>query len=132
MLITVGLVVQLNHPPGAACKRSTLFTRDFTVVNVTGQHWVKIAYCKCKTHEAGNRRVDQIFRQRWMLATWNTPRTAFTFNLLNTFHVLNLQSKCNLFDFYQSVRRQTNNSDLDHLPVCMVMVQIRSSLLTCV
>jgi hypothetical protein len=65
--------------------------------------------------------IMQLFRQRWLPATWNAPRTVFTFEFLNTFHLLNLQSKCNLYDYYHATLRQTNNADLQHQPVCPVL-----------
>jgi hypothetical protein len=115
-------MVQLNHSTATSCKSLALFTRGFIEVDVTGQHQVRIAYCECKTHEARNGRVDQIFCQHWIPAMWNTPWTAFTFKLLNSFRILNLQSKSNLFDFYQTICCQTNNGNLDHLPVHVVKI----------
>jgi hypothetical protein len=116
-LAKAGLIIQLNHGRNSLCASPSPFLRDFTVVHVNGQHDVKISYCGCKTHIKGNGRVEQLLRQHWMPATWRAPRTVFTFQLLNTFHLLNLQAKCNLYDFYNMIVRQTNNDDLAHLPV---------------
>jgi hypothetical protein len=116
-LAAEGLVIQLNHSSRSTCAHPQRFLREFTVVHEEGQEVVNIAYCGCKTHIAGNSRVNQIFRMRWLPATWNAPRTAFTFGYLNHFHLLNLQAKCTLFDFYQATLRVRNNGDLIPQPV---------------
>lgn len=112
-----GLVVQLNHASHSVCRRPFLFPRPFTVVHGRGQDIIRIAYCDCKTHIAGNSRVNQLMRHRLLPATWNSPCTAITFDFLQRFHLLNFQSKCNLFDFYNATLRLQNNADLFHQPV---------------
>lgn len=42
-------------------------------------------------------------------ATTVTPRTVFTTDFLNTFHLLTLQGKLSLYDYYQSIVRLTDN-----------------------
>jgi hypothetical protein len=114
-LMELGLVVQLNHRQGD-CSYSLLQACDFTVYDVNGVHTIKMAYCGCRQDTA----ISQIFRQRWFPATWKQPRTAFSFGLLKLFHIVNLQSKCNMYDFYRSILRLTNNSGVYHLPVSRV------------
>jgi hypothetical protein len=114
-LATLGLVVQLNHCRGG-CKQAVHHT-PFTVYHTNGVHYINVSYCACQVHLAQNSRIGQIFRQRWLPATWKRPRTAFTFDCLNTFHLLNLQSKCNMFDYYCALLRITDNGDLRSQPV---------------
>lgn len=37
------------------------------------------------------------------------PRTAFTLDLLNTFHLITLQGKLSVYDFYRAIDRKSNN-----------------------
>ena len=37
------------------------------------------------------------------------PQTAFTFEMLDTFHLLTLQSKISAYDYYSSLENKTNN-----------------------
>ncbi|GBE89394.1 hypothetical protein SCP_1600550 [Sparassis crispa] len=41
------------------------------------------------------------------------PRTAFTFDYLNTFHLLTLQGKLNLYDYYKAILRKMDNTGLE-------------------
>jgi hypothetical protein len=115
-LAKLGLVVQLNHRRGV-CSNATIQTRGFTVYHTNGVHYISLSYCACQTHLAENSRVGQIFRQRWLPVTWKHPRTAFTFDCLNSFHLLNLQSKCNMYDYYSALLRLTDNGDIKDQPV---------------
>jgi hypothetical protein len=110
-LSDLGLVIQLNHR-GSSCSRPDLWKRDFTIVHVNAVHSVKIAYCRCRSHELGNSNLNQLFRERWFPASWTSPRTVFTFEFLNAFHIDNLQSKISLYDYYLSLLRRTNNAGL--------------------
>ena len=46
---------------------------------------------------------------RWYPASFNRPRTAFTFDLLETYHKVTLQGKLNLYDFYLAIMQKTDN-----------------------
>lgn len=114
----LGLIVQLNHRRGACPSRSTS-THVLTVYDTNGDHQVRVSYCDCShaSTESGNTRVDQLFAQKWFPATWTQPRTVFTFGVLQQFHILNLQSKCNMYDFYRSLLRIRNNAGIENQPV---------------
>jgi hypothetical protein len=116
-LMRLGLVVQLNHRRGPC--PNPLPPVLFTVYDINGVQSVHVQYCGCDqfASRSGNARLDQIFAQQWFPATWKQPRTVFTFAVLHFFHVLNLQSKCNMFDFYRTILRIQNNAGLDHQPV---------------
>jgi hypothetical protein len=117
-LIDLGLVVQLNHRRGS-CPKRVNSTTVFTVYDTNGCHNVRINYCGCarSLSDTGNTRLDQIFAQRWFPATWKRPQTVFTFNLLQTFHILNLQSKCNMYDYYHTILRRQDNAGISYQPV---------------
>jgi hypothetical protein len=117
-LMDLGLVVQLNHCLGSCPVRETA-TVVLNVYDINGCHQVRVNYCGCarSISESGNSKLDQIFAQQWFPATWKQPRTVFTFRLLRQFHIINLQSKCNMFDYYQSIVRMRNNAGTKYQPV---------------
>jgi CxC2 like cysteine cluster associated with KDZ transposases len=80
-----------------------------------GVHRVTVDFCDC-THYTFHRRM-QLLRARWFPATVTRPKTAFTFDVLNTFHELLLQSKTTLYDFYHFILRRTDNLQLGQYTV---------------
>lgn len=46
---------------------------------------------------------------RWYPASFDRPRTAFSFDLLETYHKLTLQGKLNLYDFYLAIMQKSDN-----------------------
>ena len=51
----------------------------------------------------------QLLRMRWYPASFHRPKTAFTFDLLETYHKVTLQGKLNLYDFYHAIMHKTDN-----------------------
>ncbi|EIN08641.1 hypothetical protein PUNSTDRAFT_68926, partial [Punctularia strigosozonata HHB-11173 SS5] len=103
-----GLVVQLGHRPGETCSSPIPAHSKFTVVHSNGPHVVKLLFCGCTA-------VDQdiqLLRTKWMPATWQSPRTAITFDYLKTFHLLSLTAKTSLWDYYQVVQFKGDNAGL--------------------
>ncbi|KAH8103218.1 hypothetical protein DFH11DRAFT_1692670 [Phellopilus nigrolimitatus] len=66
------------------------------------------AFDMCSCGEASLPFV-QLLRAGLFPATIDRPRTAFTFDMLDTFHELTLQGKTNAYDFYKSTLRRTDN-----------------------
>jgi hypothetical protein len=120
-LASLGLVVQLNHRNGQ-CPHNESPTTLFMVYDTNGCHQVQVRYCTCSRSKtnSGHNRVEQLFAQRWFPATWQRPWTVFTFNLLQMFHLLNLQSKCNMYDFYHTILCRQDNAGITHIPVILV------------
>lgn len=46
---------------------------------------------------------------RWYPASFNRPRTAFSFDILDTYHKVTLQGKLNLYDFYLAIMQKSDN-----------------------
>jgi CxC2 like cysteine cluster associated with KDZ transposases len=46
---------------------------------------------------------------KWYPASFDRPMTAFTFDLLDTYHKITLQGKHNLYDFYASIIQKSDN-----------------------
>lgn len=92
--------------------------KSFTVVHLTGIHSIHLCYCGCRG--APERRI-QLLRLGWFPASLKSPETAFTFDLLNTFHILNLQSKIALFDFWNAIRHKTDNVGTKDIKVILLL-----------
>ncbi|KAI0746139.1 hypothetical protein C8Q76DRAFT_604722, partial [Earliella scabrosa] len=52
----------------------------------------------------------QLIALGWFPATMDRPATVFTFRLLKTFQELNFQGKTNLYDYWKTIERITDNS----------------------
>lgn len=105
-LQNIGLEIQLGHDDGTDCAAPVAKSIDFEVLDISGQHTVTISFCGCPG--APHPRV-QLLRAQWFPASMSRPNSAFTFDVLNTFQLLNLQGKISAYDFYQSLMHKTDN-----------------------
>ncbi|KAK7017104.1 hypothetical protein VNI00_018673 [Paramarasmius palmivorus] len=104
------LVIQLGHPVGVKCKGRLVPRSGFVVVDVEGVQEVTLQYCGCQRSEEVGREWQQLMRFRLFPATVEEPHTAFTFRVLNHFHVLTLKGKVTLYDFYAALESLTDGS----------------------
>jgi len=91
--------------------------QNFIVFDTSGAHPVNIAYCNCYPLSQPIDCRVQLLRKQWFPATLVRPQTVFSFDCLDTFHELTLQGKGNLFDFYHTILRKTDNAGLYKLIV---------------
>ena len=112
----LGLCIQLGHD-GPNCPSPGPIHFDFVVVDTSGVHVVNLRYCNCHSVIGASLDRVQLLRFQWFPATVLRPRTAFTFDVLDTFHIVTLQGKLAAFDFYRSLLYKTDNSGLHHLKV---------------
>ena len=110
-LCSLGLQVQLGHD-GLPCLRPSPGPKGFIVFDVSGAHSVNIDYCDCIESDLTIDKRTQLLRKKWFPATTARPHTVFTFDFLSTFHELTLQGKGNLFDFYHTILRKTDNANI--------------------
>lgn len=113
----LGLIVQLGHH-GGSCPIPGDSRSDFTVVHTNGVHNVNIRFCGCSSSYGASHSRVQLLRVSWLPASLDLPRTAFTFDCLDTFHVLNLQSKISTYDYYLSVAHISDNIGTSEQKVC--------------
>jgi hypothetical protein len=102
--------VQLGHG-GSPCSCPSPGPPGFMVFDTLGVHSINIDYCECPNDSVPDRRT-QLLRQGWFPATFTRPNSVFTFDCLDTFHELSLQGKGNLYDFYHSLLRKTDNTNI--------------------
>ncbi|KAL5487741.1 hypothetical protein ACEPAI_5849 [Sanghuangporus weigelae] len=105
-LKSLGYCIQLGHY-GQSCVTPSLGHTDFIVMYMTGFHNVDVDFCHCGEFVPYH---IQLLRSRLFSASRKWPRTAFTFDVLDLFHELTLQSKITAHDFYLSMLRRTDNS----------------------
>jgi len=55
----------------------------------------------------------QLLRFGWFPATFERPKTAFTFDLLKLFHKVTLQGKTTLYDFYMAIIQLSDSLEID-------------------
>ena len=102
--------VQLGHPVGKSCCRPQYFSKgEFIVIHNNGIHVVSLAFCGCETAATYS---QQLLRIRWLPATSDRPRTAATFQVLEEFQLLSLESKLSSYDFYNALARRSDNTGL--------------------
>lgn len=80
------------------------------VFDLSGAHRLVVRYCHCGPFTPKN---IQLLRARWFPATIERPSTAFNFDLLDFFHKLQNQSKCNPYDFYHTLIQRTDAAGLN-------------------
>ncbi|KAJ7724933.1 hypothetical protein DFH07DRAFT_971050 [Mycena maculata] len=114
-LITWGHVVNLGHG-GKRCKNagSEDQGRKSVIVDTNGIHFVCIVYCACG--ETVMPDPIQLIGARLFPATLDTPKTAFTFEVMHNFHVHNLTSKKTASDYYRALQKLTNGAFPNQVP----------------
>src|SRR6266571_118214 len=112
----LGLCVQLGHQAGTpCCQPITTFDDGFTVIDSDRIHEVSLDYCG---YQQSLPLTTQLLRAQLFPATTLNPKTAATFRVLETFHLLTLLSKISCFEFYKSIERRTDNTGTTQPPVC--------------
>ncbi|KAF7349654.1 CxC2 domain-containing protein [Mycena sanguinolenta] len=110
-LKSLGIRIQLGHPPGVPCPNpEKAWGDDFVIIGSHTIDEVGLDYCNCGT--AKEKRV-QLLRMRLYPATGTNPRSAATFAALRRFAHMTLESKCSAYEFYNSLACETNNTGLD-------------------
>lgn len=104
-LQNIGQQIQIGHDDDG-CPAPTSKSTNFEVLDTSGQHTVTVTFCGCPG--AQHPRV-QLLRMQWFPASMERPNSAFTFDLLNTFQLLNLQGKLSAHDFYWALVHKTDN-----------------------
>jgi hypothetical protein len=97
-LQTLGLVSQLGHD-GEKCPSPGTIQFNFMVLDISGLHLLDIRYCECHHLAGGSCNRVQLLRSEWFSSTVICPQSAFTFDVLNTFHLMTLQGKISAYDF---------------------------------
>lgn len=85
-----------------------------TIVDSSGVHAIGVSWCCCP--EAPDRDM-QLMMAGLFPATFHNPKTAFTFRVLEDFHLDNLECKTTPSQFFSRLRRLTNDEFPNTVPV---------------
>ncbi|PPQ82072.1 hypothetical protein CVT24_009738, partial [Panaeolus cyanescens] len=102
----IGLVTVLGHDGETACS-NPLLPSNLLVLHTNGWNTIRVQYCGCSKSHTVSRDI-QLFRARMLATSSERMRTAFTFDVMELFHELNLQAKITAYDFYHTM---SNRSD---------------------
>jgi hypothetical protein len=109
----LGLQIQLGHTYGHSCPTRLAANTTFRVIHSNGIHHVAIDQCRCH----GVALNTQLLQIGWWPVTPLNPKSAATFEVLNHFHLLNLQGKVTGYSFYKALEYQTDNTGHNPPPV---------------
>lgn len=113
-LMDLGVVLYLGHH-GRRCPATFLDSHGVgnvvTAFHTNGWHRIRVCYCGC----SNTPKPHQLLRASLYPATTVSPKTVFTIDFLNTFHLLTLQGKLSLYDYYETVLRLTDNMGNPHV-----------------
>lgn len=107
-LTAAGLVIQLGHHVDDTCPAPSSL-HDLMVFDLSGVHRLVVRYCGC---DRTIPKYIQLLRARWFPATIDRPATAFAFDILDFFHGLQNQNKCNPYDFYHAIIQRSDAAGL--------------------
>jgi hypothetical protein len=85
-----------------------------TVIDRSGVHEIGVTWCRCS--EAPEHDM-QLMMAGLFPATFQNPKTAFTFQVLEEFHLDNLECKTTPSQFFSHLRRVTNDEFPNTVPV---------------
>lgn len=105
----MGLVVQFGHLD-MECVNPEPGHSDFIVVHTNGLHRVAVNFCGCD--QTIPRRL-QLLQQNWYPATVHYPQTCCTLTVIRQYHILTLTGKMTGHEYYVSLERLTDNTELD-------------------
>lgn len=99
-----------QHPPRTYGGDGTL-----TVVDISGIHSFPVHYCRCAGAQPPHL---QLLKLRLYPTSYLRPRTVFTFGVLDDFLQHNVVCKTSAHNYYTLLRRKTNSTFPDMVPVC--------------
>lgn len=92
-------------------------TRTLVIVDVSRVHQLLVSWCCCK--DAPDHKT-QLFQHHLFPASSSKPSTAFTFSVLEYFHVDAVECKTSASNFFSKLRRLTDFSSPQSVPVSNV------------
>jgi hypothetical protein len=119
-LKSLGLRIQLGHPVGETCiLPNPAFGDSFVVIDSHGIHEVGLDYCGCGK---GGIMIQQLLRYHLYPATVQNPASAATFRVLRHFQLLNFESKCSVYEYIQTLVRESDNTGLISIKVWFLIL----------
>lgn len=107
-LFELGFSLHIGHQRTSCPSPDSTFQK-ILVIDVNGAHYVSVQFCACKELPGWIEYYRQLLRMKWYPASLDRPKTAFTFDLLDTYHKLALQGKLSVHDFFAAVMQKSDN-----------------------
>ncbi|KAI0691552.1 hypothetical protein C8Q76DRAFT_771966 [Earliella scabrosa] len=113
----IGLVLYGGHG-GRRCPRISREPREMVIVHERGVMKIRMSFCESsdQLRELLMPEPVQLIQMGLYPASWKRPRTAFTLKVMRAYHLLSLQAQTSALDFYNYLRRTTDNVDPDSVP----------------
>ncbi|KAJ7897985.1 hypothetical protein B0H14DRAFT_3080821 [Mycena olivaceomarginata] len=118
------LLVQFSHPPGEYCASPEAGRKGFTVLHNNGIHEVDVDFCGCEHQQRAGVLDTQLLRGDWYPASEERLQTCMTFEALELFHIVTLQAKMTMYDYYRSLERLTRNDGVQPPDRYQVFIRI--------
>jgi len=87
-------------------------TETITILHTNAIHRVRVMFCGCGTDVEQRHHYNQLLDAQLFPASFTTPKTVFTFTLLDTLCTLTMRGKVSVYDYYQSLRCLSDNCEL--------------------
>ena len=88
--------------------------KSLVLVDVSGVHQLIVSWCCCPNAPD---KATQLFQHRLFPASTSKPSTAFTFGVLEYFHIDAVECKTSASNFFSKLRRLTDFSSPQSVPV---------------
>ncbi|KAI0686739.1 hypothetical protein BC835DRAFT_1287652 [Cytidiella melzeri] len=108
-LAELGMVIHLGDHGGDTCYSTVSGTREICVVNLHGIQQAYVRFCGCRmASQAPQHDHIQLLEVGLWPATWKTPRTAFSIEVLDDFRRASTQGNITAQDYMMARVRQTD------------------------
>lgn len=117
-------VLRLGHQ-GRRCPISLGTPRDMVVVHTEGVDRLQVEFCCCLVRDSGREReseVEQLIRAGFWPGSWHIPQTVYTLEVLDKFSILSHQAHTNAKDFFDSLKRLSDNIATHEVDVCETVI----------
>ncbi|KAG1869632.1 hypothetical protein F4604DRAFT_1881481 [Suillus subluteus] len=97
------------------------------IIDKSGVHCLEIRCCDCPNALSPD---IQMFRHGFFPASFNRPKTAFTFSVLDDFLLDNLECGTSAMNYYSKLRRMTSSMFPHLVPVILCLLHQPDMILT--
>ena len=101
--------------------------RTLVLVDISGVYQLIVSWCCCPN---ASDQASQLFQHRLFPASTSKPSTAFTFGVLEYFHIDAVECKTSASNFFSKLRRLTDFSNPQSVPVSELPIPLNNYLMS--